>query len=52
MPPRTAPACSTGASDFVEAVTERDGKQAYYVSRSADGAVTEQPLETRLLTAP
>src|SRR4051812_9376970 len=31
---------------FVEAVSERAGKQAYYVSRSADGAVVEQPLET------
>jgi peptidase E len=39
-------------SDFVEAVTEQAGKTAYYVSRSADGTVTEQPLDTRLLRAP
>jgi peptidase E len=37
---------------FVEAVTEKEGKLAYYVSRSADGTVTEQPLDTRLLRAP
>jgi peptidase E len=37
---------------FVEALTETAGKTAYYVSRSADGTVTEQPLETRLLRAP
>ncbi|HEY0167355.1 MAG TPA: peptidase E [Jatrophihabitans sp.] len=37
---------------FVEAVTEREGKSAYFVSRSPDGAVTEQPLDTRLLRAP
>jgi len=37
---------------FVEAVTERDGKLAYYVSRGPDGTVTEQPLDTRLLTSP
>jgi peptidase E len=34
---------------FVEAVTEQAGKTAYYVSRQPDGAVTEQPLDTRLL---
>ncbi|HEX8093561.1 Type 1 glutamine amidotransferase-like domain-containing protein [Jatrophihabitans sp.] len=39
-------------SDFVEAVTETEGKTAYYVSRSPDGTVTEQPLDTRLLRAP
>jgi peptidase E len=39
-------------SSFVEAVTEKEGKLAYYVSRSADGTVTEQPLDTRLLRAP
>ncbi len=39
-------------SRFVEAVTERPGKTAYYVSRSADGAAIEQPLDTRLLRAP
>ena len=39
-------------SSFVEAVTEQAGKTAYYVSRSADGTVTEQPLDTRLLGAP
>lgn len=38
-------------SRFVEALTEREGKIAYYVSRSPDGTVTEQPLDTRLLTA-
>ncbi len=39
-------------SRFVEAVTEQAGKTAYYVSRSAVGTVTEQPLDTRLLKAP
>jgi peptidase E len=34
---------------FIEAVSEQDGKQAYYVSRSADGSVSEEPLDTRLL---
>jgi len=34
---------------FVEAVTEQPGKTAYHVSRSPDGTVTEQPLDTRLL---
>jgi peptidase E len=38
-------------SSFVEALSEQEGKTAYYVSRSADGTVTEQPLDTRLLTA-
>ena len=37
---------------FVEALTEQEGKTAYYVGRSPDGTVTEQPLDTRLLTAP
>ncbi len=37
---------------FVEAVTEQPGKQAFYVSRGPDGTVTEEPLDTRLLTAP
>jgi hypothetical protein len=37
---------------FVEAVTEQAGKTAYYVSRSPDGTVTEQPLDTRLVRAP
>ncbi|HEV2887736.1 MAG TPA: peptidase E [Jatrophihabitans sp.] len=37
---------------FVEAVTEQEGKTAYYVSRSPDGTVTEQRLDTRLLKAP
>jgi peptidase E len=37
---------------FVEALTEKAGKTAYYVSRSSDGTVTEQPLDTRLLRAP
>ena len=36
---------------FVEAVSEQAGKQAYHVSRTADGTVVEQPLETRLLSA-
>ncbi|MEO7261846.1 MAG: peptidase E [Jatrophihabitantaceae bacterium] len=39
-------------SRFIEAVTETAGKTAYYVSRSPDGSVTEQPLDTRLLRAP
>ena len=39
-------------SRFVEAVTEKAGKLAYHVSRSEDGTVTEQPLDTRLLRAP
>ena len=39
-------------SRFVEAVTEKEGKAAYYVSRSPDGTVTEQQLDTRLLRAP
>jgi peptidase E len=39
-------------SRFVEAVAERAGKTAYYVSRSPDGTATEQPLDTRLLRAP
>jgi peptidase E len=39
-------------SRFIEAVTEKEGKTAYYVSRSPDGTVTEQPLDTRLLRAP
>lgn len=34
---------------FAEAVTEQEGKRAYYVSRSPDGTVTEQALDTRLL---
>jgi len=39
-------------SGFAEAVTEEAGKTAYYVDRSPDGTVTEQPLDTRLLRAP
>ncbi|MBV9821208.1 MAG: peptidase E [Actinobacteria bacterium] len=35
---------------FVEAVSEKAGKQAYHVCRTADGTVVEEPLETRLLT--
>jgi peptidase E len=37
---------------FVEAVTERPGRTAYFVNRSPDGTVTEQPLDSRLLRAP
>jgi peptidase E len=37
---------------FVEAVSEQEGKLAYFVSRSPDGEVVEQPLETRLLASP
>jgi len=36
-------------TEFVEAVTEVEGKQAYRVERNADGTVTETPLPTRLL---
>ena len=39
-------------SRFVEALTEQEGKTAYHVSRSPDGGVLEQPLDTRLLRAP
>lgn len=39
-------------TEFAEAVTERDGKRAYYVERGPDGdanAAVETPLETRRL---
>jgi peptidase E len=36
-------------TQFVEAVTERPGKTAYYVGRGSTGTVTEEPLDTRLL---
>jgi peptidase E len=36
-------------TEFVEALTERDGKGAYWVSRNADGTVTEERLDTRRL---
>ena len=37
-------------TEFVEAITETDGAQAYWVEPGADGAV-ELPLDTRLLPA-
>ena len=37
-------------TEFVEAVSEVDGKSAYYVSRAADGTANEVTLETRRLT--
>ena len=37
-------------TEFVEAITETDGAQAYWVEPGADGAV-ERPLDTRLLTS-
>ena len=35
--------------EFVEAVTELDGKHAFFVERQADGTARETTLETRLL---
>ncbi|MDT4902750.1 MAG: hypothetical protein QOH52_766 [Pseudonocardiales bacterium] len=36
-------------TDFVEAVTEKDGKSAYYVERGPDGTAAETRVDTRLL---
>lgn len=36
-------------TEFVEAVTEKDGKGAYFVERGPDGGAVETELETRLL---
>lgn len=36
-------------TQFVEAVSEKEGKTAYYVSRGTDGTVTEERLDTRML---
>ena len=36
-------------TDFVEAVTEKDDKRAYFVSRGADGQAVESELDTRRL---
>jgi peptidase E len=36
-------------TEFVEAITEKAGKSAYYVSRGPDATVTEERLDTRLL---
>jgi peptidase E len=36
-------------TEMVEAVTEQDGKLAYFVERSADGGATETKIEPRLL---
>ncbi|MBV9593985.1 MAG: peptidase E, partial [Actinobacteria bacterium] len=36
-------------TEFVEAVTEVDGKLGYHVTRSADGRAEETPLDTRRL---
>lgn len=36
-------------TQFVEAVTEADGKSAYFVERGPDGTVVETPLDTRRL---
>jgi len=37
-------------ADMVEALTEVDGKSAYYVERGPDGSAVETPLDTRRLT--
>ena len=37
-------------TDFVEAVTERDGAFAWHLRRDDTGRVVEQRLPTRLLT--
>ena len=36
-------------TEFVEAVTEKDGKAAYYVSRDEAGGALETRLDTRRL---
>ena len=36
-------------TEFVEAVSEQDGKGAYYVERGPDGAAVETALDTRRL---
>ncbi|HEY3737105.1 MAG TPA: hypothetical protein VGL26_06645, partial [Jatrophihabitans sp.] len=36
-------------TEFVEAVTEVEGKSAYFVERAPDGTAIETALETRLL---
>ncbi len=36
-------------TDFVEAVSERDGAAAYFVSATANGAAEESRLDTRRL---
>jgi peptidase E len=36
-------------TEFVEAVTELDGKQAFFVERNADGGAVETELDTRRL---
>jgi peptidase E len=38
------------ATDFVEAVSDTEGKAAYYVERGPDGTATERRIEPRLLT--
>ena len=39
-------------TEFVEAVTEVDGKHAYYVERGPDGQAVETELTTRRLPEP
>jgi peptidase E len=39
-------------TEMVEAVTEIDGKSAYFVERGADGQAVEVPIEPRLLPRP